>query len=143
MSYHTITSSHHTCNNVKSSCIFNLDQTTVHLDSPRNQTYAQKGSNKVVVQHTESIKTRLAVLFSALADFTKLPVLVIVPRNKSLPGVVFPSNVIDVYRQSGTFNSDVMMHKYINQIFRPHVLKLGIQNPIIFLDRTPCHRNIH
>jgi transposase-like protein len=130
------------CVNKHKSAIFNLDQTSIYLDMPRKQTYAQKGSEKVIVQHTGSVKTRMSVLFSASADGVKLPGLIIIPRANPIPNLQVPANIMVIFRKSGTFNTEVMMQNYIDQILRPHLMKNGIKDPVVFLDKAPCHRKL-
>ena len=88
-------------------------------------------------------KVKLHCAFTASADGTKLPVLILVPRKKSLPFFVCPDNVIVHYQQKGnTFNNQVNIFNWIEHMWKLYIsLKLIISNSwwLIHMFRAYLH----
>jgi hypothetical protein len=78
----------------------------------------------------------MSVLFCASADGEKRMALVIIPRDAAIPNLVIPANVMVLFRRSGTFNSEVMMHNFIQQVFMPHVMKQHSKSDHLFRPST-------
>ncbi|CAF0916277.1 unnamed protein product [Brachionus calyciflorus] len=85
--------------------IYNIDETTIYLDSSENYTYDKKGAKRIVANTSGNERTRISIAIGASATGKKLPIVLIIPRKKELKNFSVPSNVVLVYKPSGTFNS--------------------------------------
>jgi transposase-like protein len=92
-----------TVQNYNTNSIINMDETSIYLDFPSNYTYELKGTKKVNAVTTGAERTRLSAAFSAVANGTKLPILLVLPRKKELE-FECPQNLHVVYKTQGKFN---------------------------------------
>ena len=72
-------------------------------------TYEKKGEKRVQSCTSGNNKSRLSASFCASADGSKLPVVVVVPRKKNLKNFTPPSNILVVYKTSGTFDHKLIV----------------------------------
>ena len=119
--------------------IFNMDETTIYLDSKSNYTYDQIGSRRVPAQSSGNEKTRLSVCFCALAFGEKFRVMVIIPRVTPIKDYIPPNNVYIVYSKSGTFNENIISNNFIERCIYPEILSKHLENSVLLLDHAPCH----
>ena len=68
-----------------------------------------------------------------------MPIVLIIPRKKELKNFSVPSNVVLVYKPSGTFNSKVFQNDVIRRSFLPFIMQNRQKKPILYLDSAPCH----
>jgi hypothetical protein len=71
--------------------ILNMDETAIYQDAPGKQTYEHVGAKRVPVVTAGGERTRISAAFTAAADGTKLPPLIIIPREKELAFVKPPN----------------------------------------------------
>lgn len=57
--------------------VWNMDETSIYLDCPSHYTYTHKGARRVKIETHGGEMTRMSAAFSAAADGTKGPILVI------------------------------------------------------------------
>ena len=69
------------------------------MDAPGSFTIEKKGKRRVSAKTTGNEKARLSCLMSA-SGF-KLPVLFVVPRKKTIDGILLPEETVVIYETKG------------------------------------------
>ncbi len=125
--------------------MYNMDETSIYLDSPRHYTYDLEGVRRVRATTSGSERVRLSIALCSSATGSKLPLVIVVPRKTPLRDFQPPDNVLVVYKSIGTFDSESFCNDFIDRAFIPHVLRhrhnQTQSKPILVLDRAPCHRS--
>ncbi len=62
-----------------------------------------------------------------------------VPRKKQIAGLDLGENIIYIYEQKGTFDSNNLVEHYLNRVLKPYFCKNKIKNSLIVLDQAKCH----
>jgi hypothetical protein len=119
--------------------LLNGDETSIYLDPPTRQTYAEKGSKRVEAITTGQQKTRISVCFTATASGTKLKPLILIPRKKPIKNWVPPNNVELVYGSNGNFNETIICEHYIPKILVNYKNQQRYQGLHLVFDQAPCH----
>ena len=103
--------------------------------------YDRKGTRRVRAATCVAEKVKLSCAFTAAADGTKLPLLILLPRKKPLNNFQCPDNVI-IHYQKGTnsFTAAVMNDVYLTRIFSPHIRRRDHKHAQLFLDQAPYHK---
>lgn len=109
-----------------------MDETSIYLDCPPRYTYAAKGTKRVKVDTHGGEMARMSAAFTASADGSKLPILILVPRASDLPDYTPPDNVIVIYKTGATFNEDVVC-EYLDKVLGKS------QNSLLIWDSARCH----
>lgn len=109
-----------------------MDETSIYLDCPSKYTYERKGTKRIKIDTHGGEMARMSAAFTAAADGTKLPILILVPRATDLPDFEPPSNVIVIYKTGATFNEDVIC-EYLEK-----VLGNRTDNLLVW-DSARCH----
>ena len=119
--------------------LLNGDETSIYLDPPTRQTYAEKGSRRVEAITSGQQKTRISVCFTATASGTKLKPLILIPIKNRLKNWVPPNNVELVYGTNGNFNEIVICEHYIPKILVNYKNQRRYQGLHLVFDQAPCH----
>ncbi len=105
-------------------------------------TYEKKGSKNVNATTAGAEKTKISLAFTATANGSKLPILIVLPRKTPLKQpFVCPDNVIICYKpNSKTFDSGVLKEEFVERILKPHMMHTGKKKLLLLLDNSPVHK---
>ncbi|CAF0878753.1 unnamed protein product [Brachionus calyciflorus] len=116
--------------------IYNLDETSIYLDSSENYTYEKKGTKRVCAYSSGNERSRISVALCASALGTKLPLVIVIARKKPLKDFTPPSNTVIVYKPSGTFKNQ---KRFYTASCLPNLMQKAQKRPILYLDNAPGH----
>ncbi|CAF0867105.1 unnamed protein product [Brachionus calyciflorus] len=110
--------------------ILNMDESAIYLDAPSNYTYSPIGAKRVKANTSGSEKTRLSAAFTGVADGTKLPIFVMIPRKTPLKEFQPPPLAALHYSSSTSFDEETILI-YIERIVLPYKLSKGINGKML------------
>lgn len=112
------------------------------MDCPSAYTVSHIGARKTYSKSTGKEKAKLSTLLSSSADGVKLKPLTVVPRKRRIDALEGDKDMNFVYNSKGTFDGEIIIEHFINNIFKKHLSDNNIRKSLVILDRATCHTTL-